>query len=102
MDVKLDLSELQELEQRLERFNGSHDIPMNELLNPEFMLKYTHFSSFQDMLDHSGYSGKTEEDIEVIPGAQWDAFTSANSTFMSWDEMLEAALGEWSKRQLGF
>jgi len=101
MDFKVDLSGLDELKRRLRKLDGSHDVPLNELLNPEFMLKYTHFSSFQDMLDHSGYSVKTPEDIKVIPDAPWDAFISANSTFATWHEMQKAAAAEWAKKQLG-
>lgn len=102
MDIKLDLSELQELAQRLKKIDGSHDVPMNELLDPEFMLKHTRFCSFQDMLDHSGYSVKTQEDFQAIPDAPWDAFISANSTFKSWHEMLEEASRERFGKQLGF
>ena len=101
MDFKFDLSGLDELQQRVRRLDGPHDVPLNELLNPEFMLKYTHFRSFEDMLDHSGYSVKTPEDFKAIPDAPWDAFISANSTFASWHEMLEAAKTEWTKRQVG-
>jgi hypothetical protein len=101
MDFKFDLSGLDELQQRVRRLDGPHDVPLNELLNPEFMLKYTHFSSFQDMLDHGGYSVKTPEDFKAIPDAPWDAFISANSTFASWHEMRKAATVEWTKRQLG-
>jgi len=101
MDFKFDLSGLDELKQQLRRLDGSHGVSLNELLNPEFMLKHTHFSSFQDMLDHSGYSVKTPEDLKAIPDAPWDAFISANSTFASWHEMREAAKTEWAKKQLG-
>jgi len=101
MDFKFDPSGLDELQQRLRRIDGSHDVPMNELLNPEFMLKHTQFRSFEEMLDRSGYSVKTQEDFKAIPDAPWDAFISANSTFTSWHEMLEAAQVEWTKRQLG-
>jgi len=101
MDFKFDLSGLDELQRRLTKLDDPHDVPMIELLNPEFMTKHTHFKSFEDMLDHSGYSVKTPEDIKVIPDAPWDAFISANSTFANWHEMREAAKTEWAKKQLG-
>ena len=101
MDFKFDLSGLDELQRRVRKLDGSHDMPMIELLNPEFMTKHTSFGSFQDMLDHSGYSVKTPEDFKVIPDAPWDAFISANSTFANWHEMREAAKTEWAKKQLG-
>lgn len=49
MDFKFDLSGLDELQRRVRKLDGSHDMPMIELLNPEFMTKHTSFSSFQDM-----------------------------------------------------
>ena len=101
MDFKFDLSGLDELQRRVRKLDGSHDMPMIELLNPEFMTKHTSFSSFQDMLDHSGYSVKAPEDFKAIPDAPWDAFISANSAFANWHEMREAAKTEWAKKQLG-
>lgn len=101
MDVKFDLSGLDELQRRLRKLDGSHDVPLDELMNHEFMLKHTHFSSFRDMLDHSGYSVTTADDFKAIPDASWDAFIAANSTFANWHEMQEAAVADWTQRQLG-
>jgi hypothetical protein len=101
MDFKFDLSGLDELQQRLRKLDGSHDVPLDELMNPEFMLKHTRFNSFRDMLDQSGYSVKTAEDFKAIPDAPWDAFIAANSTFANWHEMQEAAAADWTKKQLG-
>jgi len=100
MDFKFDLSGLDELQRRVKRLDGSHDVPMVEPLTAEFMVQHTCFSSFQDMLDRSGYVVKTSEDFKAIPDAPWDAFIAANSTFPDWHEMLEAATAAWAKRQL--
>ena len=50
----MDTSGFDELQRRLRKLDDSHGVPMIELPDPEFMTKHARFSSFQDMLDHSG------------------------------------------------
>jgi len=91
--------ELKKLQSELEKMEGTHIIPMEEVLNPDFMIRFTNFSSFDDLIEKSGYTVETEEDFERIPDKEWDEFISANTQFLSWQDMLDLAGKEYFQQQ---
>lgn len=100
MAVKFDLSGLERLQKNLKRINGSHDIPISELLTPQFMRGHTRFGSFEEMLSASPWKVETTEDFGAIPNAEWDAFIRRETRFSSWTEMQKLAANEWVKNEL--
>ena len=92
--------ELKKMQNKLEEVEGTRSVPMDELLNPDFMIRFTNFSSFDDLIEKSGYTVKTEEDFERIPDKEWDEFISVNTQFSSWQDMLNLAGYEYFQQQL--
>jgi len=91
MDIKLDFKEL---EKKLENLSGN--VPLDELLNSNFMRKYTHFQNAQEFVDSSSFDFSN---IESIDSNDLDKFVSANTKFSSWQEMLNHAGAEWIQNQ---
>jgi curved DNA-binding protein CbpA len=73
-------------------------ITSNDLFSPDFMKSYTDFDSIDDLFDASGYTIKTNEDIEAVPQEQWDAFIYKHTKFTSWHQMKEFAFDEYCYR----
>jgi hypothetical protein len=64
------------------------------------MIRNTQFSSFEAMLEASGFSVETQEDFEEIPDAPWDDFVHNHTRFLDWESMLDKAFEEWIEEQL--
>lgn len=70
------------------------------LLTDSFVSKYTKFPTAQQMFSECGFEIRSDEDFEAIPAEEWDTFIAGSSEFDTWDEMLQAAVNEHSKRKL--
>jgi hypothetical protein len=92
--------QLKDLGRRVQELEGTHEVPMKEVFSSDFMSKYTDFSSFNEMLDASGFKVQTSEDFAAIPDDQWDAFVSARTRFENWKEMREEGAREYIARRL--
>jgi hypothetical protein len=94
--------QLTDLQQRAERLEGTHTVSMEQLLTPEFLRSVSSFSSFTEMCEASGFKVESQEDFAAIPDADWDAFVARTTRFAKWEDMLQEAGVEYTKRQLGF
>lgn len=106
---ELKIEGLEQLQQRLrdmkaaaEELDGTHEIPLSELLTENFMRANTEFASFSEMLDASGFKVETSQDFAAIPDDQWDAFVRSRTRFQGWNEMLGTAAKKYAAKELGF
>lgn len=91
---------LQDLRRRAENLSGN--VPMRELLTPDFLRSHSRFNSIEEMFEASGFKVETQDDFKNIPDEPWDEFIAKETTFPNWKEMLIAAGGEYAKRKFGF
>ena len=91
MKIKFDFKEL---DKKLESLSGN--VPLDELLNSNFMRKYTQFQTAQEFADTSSFDFSN---IESIDSNDLDKFVSAHTKFTSWQEMLNHAAAEWLQKQ---
>ena len=91
MKIKFDFKEL---DKKLESLSGN--VPLDELLNSNFMRKYTQFQTAQEFADTSSFDFSN---IESINSNVLDKFVSAHTKFTSWQEMLNHAAAEWIQKQ---
>lgn len=91
MKIKFDFKEL---DKKLESLSGN--VPLDELLNSNFMRKYTQFQTAQEFADTSSFDFSN---IGSIDSNDLDKFVSAHTKFTSWQEMLNHAAAEWIQKQ---
>ena len=91
--------ELKNLDKKFKKIGGTHSVPMEELLSPDFMVRFTNFSSFDELIEKSGYVIETQEDFDKIPDNEWDSFIITQTQFSSWQNMLELAGSEFVQKQ---
>lgn len=91
MKIKFDFKEL---DKKLESLSGN--VPLDELLNSNFMRKYTQFQTAQEFADTSSFDFSN---IESIDSNDLDKFVSTHTKFTSWQEMLNHAAAEWIQKQ---
>jgi hypothetical protein len=92
---------LDDLAERARRLDGSHSIPIPELLTPSFLAGCSQFASVDEMFQASGFKIESAEDFKAIPDSEWDAFVKNQTSFDGWQQMLEAASAAWTQKQLG-
>lgn len=100
MNVKMNLDGLHKLQRRAKELDGTHQVPVSQLLSPKFMREHTPFSDFEAMLTASPFSVNSAEEFRAIPDADWDAYVCHNTRFSSWQAMLSAAGAEWMRSRL--
>ena len=93
--------EFEEFLNKLNELKGQHEIRFSKLFVPEFMEKYTAFSTIEELLQASTFDIKTNEDFKNIPDKEWDEFIKETTEFSSWEEMVKEAGDLWTTRQLG-
>jgi len=92
--------QLDELQRKVEKASGTREVPIDELLTPDFMLRFTNFASAQAMFDESGLDFETQAEFDALPADQLDAFIAANTQFDTWDELIAAAGTEYVQKLL--
>ena len=92
---------LDELAKNLDRMSGTQDVPIEDLLTPEFVSSHTKFANIEEMFEASGFKIKSQDDFAAIPDADWDAFIRSISAFSDWESMLGEAGAEWATKKLG-
>lgn len=96
------INSLKDLQNRAQRLEDTHSVPVAELLTPQFMQRFTDFATFDAMVMASGFKAGTQAEFEAIPDHQWNAFISKSTRFPDWQSMLNEAGAEWAKKELGF
>ena len=99
-DVRLNLDGLKRLQQNAKKLDGEHRVPVTELFTPAFMRRCSRFHSFQDLLAASPVTIRSADDFRRLADADRDAFIRQNTSFRSWQEMVNAASIEWTKTRL--
>jgi hypothetical protein len=97
MNIKIDLSGLERLKRNSEAFHGTHHVKLTEMLSPAFMRSHSHFSSVEDMLTQCDVSTGA---LAAMSDAEKDNFARRGTTFNSWQELINSAAVEYTKKQL--
>lgn len=93
---------LKALQDNVRQLDGRHNVPVNELLTPAFVSRYTKFSTAEDLFEASGYKIESEEDFAAIPDDAWNQYIRSVSNFSGWEAMLSKAAESWAAKKLGF
>ena len=84
---------LHDFERDLENSGG--EVPVEELIPPEFMRSYSDFDSFGEFLAHSRWDVTDTDDFEAIPGEEFDDYVDDHTKFDDWETMLTVAAREY-------
>ncbi|MRT04068.1 hypothetical protein [Ewingella americana] len=94
------MSQIEQLQKNLKSIEGQSEVPITEILNEEFLTKFTSFVSVEDMFEKSGFKIDTAEDFKAIPDNEWESFIVDNTKFSSWKEMQESAANDYFQKKL--
>ena len=92
---------LDELARNLEGISGTQNVPIEELLTPEFVSSHTKFANIEEMFEASGFKIESQDDFASIPDEDWDKFIRTISAFSDWESMLGEAGSAWAVKKLG-
>jgi hypothetical protein len=92
---------LQKMTDNLREVEGTNEVPMSEILTPEFLSSCSRFTSLEEMFAASGFKVDSPEDFKAIPDDEWDDFIRQQTRFDSWREMLGEGGAAWAKNRIG-
>lgn len=94
--MKIDLKGLKELSRKVQELDGENIISMDEIFSKEFLEKYSCFSSFDELVDSSGFVIESEEDFyKILEDDDWEFFIIKNTSFSSFEEMESKAVSDY-------
>jgi len=93
--------DLEDLARNMEKIEGTHNVPFDDLFNVRFMTEYTEFVTIDDMFESAGFKVDNEEDFNNILEEKLDKFIREHTRFSSWKEMLNKAGEYYIIRNLG-
>jgi len=109
MSIKIELKGFKELEKNLkdlqikaQKVDGTSNVPISELFPSSFLIKHSKFSSIDELFPSNGFTISSQEDFERIHQNELDKFIKNNTDFNDWEEMLNAAVEDWTNKKLGF
>jgi len=94
--------QLKQMGRAARNLHGTHEVQMSELFPLAFMRKHSRYSSFDALLDASGFTVNTKEDFEAIPDDEFDAYIRSVTNFRDWQSMLTAGTEAYVAKKLGF
>lgn len=100
MSVEIDTSGLDKLIKNAKELESEREVRMDELFSPEFMRNCSSFTSFDEMVDSSGFKVESKEDFKAIPDDEWDDFISKNTSYKTWEQMQQEAGEDYTQRLL--
>lgn len=91
---------LDKLASNIKALDENNNVPLNEVLNDQFISKHTKFTSLSELIERSGFNVQSAEDFYAIPDDKWDEYIKSISRFSGWKEMLRNATELWAVKKL--
>lgn len=87
------------LEKSLEKNaeNPPLKVSINDLFTPAFMIRYTQFATFKELLEAGKYNLKSLEDFNAILNKEFDELICETTQFRNWEGMQTSAVAEYTK-----
>ena len=89
--MEFDLRGFDQLEKNLSELSGTHSIPLDDLMTPDFISSCSQYSNFEELIEASGLKVESKEDFAAIPDQEWEQFIQTNTSYEGWIEMQQAA-----------
>ncbi|QHT45577.1 hypothetical protein M662_03290 [Bacillus sp. SB49] len=93
---------IQQMEKGANELENTKSVSFDELFHDGFMKKYTSYSTISEFFNQSPFGIEEDKDFDNIDENELDKYVSENSSFCSWNQMLEEAGAEYSWKKLGF
>lgn len=84
----------------LKKMKGKHVVSLTEMLSNEFIRKHTKFNSVDDFLNKSGFNFESQIEFDKIPENDLDRYAKVNTSFHTWQQMLDKAGTLWAEKML--
>lgn len=85
--------QLSNLERRVKKLSGTHQISLDQLLTPKFMTQNTKFKNFTDFFNEVDVHSESE--FKKLSQSKLDNLVKNTTIFSSWNDMLQRATTEY-------
>ena len=83
---------------RMTPFRQESRVLLNDLLTQDFLQACSKFTSMRELISASKFQVSSKEDFENLPQKEWNQFIAQNTSFGTWQELLDEATYQWFKR----
>jgi hypothetical protein len=90
---------LKKLARAAEKLDGEHQVSLDQMFHPLFMLENTSFGSIEEFLEASPFTIKSQEDFDSLDESILDGYVRDKTRFQSWEEMKQAAVHKWMTKR---
>lgn len=101
-DRKKQQMEINEVAENLQNPDTTTQVPITELFNSDFMIEYTEYATFEELLTAGGFIVNSTEDFLAIPDEDFNKHIRSCTKFTSWNDMMTKASEIYVLKQLGF
>jgi len=91
---------LRKLQEAAEDVEAKGEVPLEDLLPPEFMEQHTEFDTAGAFFEEAGWRIEKRTALDAIPRDEIDRHVRDHTDFPSWDAMQSQARTEYIKRTL--
>jgi hypothetical protein len=100
MKITINRKGLDQLLKNAKELEGTHQVKLVEILNPEFVSSHSTFADLETLFAASGFKIDSPDDFAAIPDDEWDKFILENTDFSSWEEMQRSGGAAHMKKRL--
>lgn len=106
--MKIEIKGLKEVQEKFtalknnaEALNGSHNVPLQEILSPVFLASCSNYRTPEEFFGASGFKIGSKADFDAIPQVDWDLFVSKSTRYSNWDDMIKDGMKQYVIGKLG-
>lgn len=92
---------LKKFEKQASDLSQGHQTTLDNILNNDFITKYTNFTDFDTFVENSPLKGHTSETLSEVSDEELDTFANEHTHFENWDDLYGKAAEEYIAKYLG-
>lgn len=93
-------NEFEEMQRNAEEIGGENEIDIYELIDQDFINKYTEFKNIDDIFDSFRLGINSEEFTSIENSKEWNEYIRSKTKFDSWNDMLGEAIAIFFMRKV--
>lgn len=93
-------NKLNNLQNNIKKFEGTHNLHLNEILTDDFIKENTSFKSFDDMIEQSGLTLNETTYEELCENESLNDYISKNTKYESFEDICTNGIVEFARKEI--
>jgi hypothetical protein len=93
--LPMEINGLDGFRRKIDKLHGTHQVTLDQLFHPLFMLENSSFGSISEFFAASPFVVNGQDDLNALDEAALDEYVRNKTRFESWHDMKDSAAKEW-------